>query len=225
MKHEELQEVLRLHSLWLRGSGKGSRADLRDAKLRGTCLSPHANPNGDAIEFNREGQFVVGYRTRRTAGDWQTYRDGKEYAADVFSTCEHTECHPGLYLWPTLEMAKSWSNGEIIKVLTRKNLCIEPEQSGGASGSASLKPFDSLVVRHMNKYPKYPYMTHTAACVIASRCDRVDLTLFHMSRTLWLMRFAVPYAFAHEECKPMSIHGSRLGLGVVFNSLPKSMNL
>ena len=38
MKQEELNEVLRLHKLWLRGDESGKRADLQDAELRGADL-------------------------------------------------------------------------------------------------------------------------------------------------------------------------------------------
>ena len=34
MKQEELNEVLRLHKLWLRGAESGKRADLRDADMQ-----------------------------------------------------------------------------------------------------------------------------------------------------------------------------------------------
>ena len=43
-----------------------------------------------------------------------------EQTYDVFSVSD-TECHPGLYLWPTLKQAKEFSGDvEFIKVRTKK---------------------------------------------------------------------------------------------------------
>jgi len=97
---------------------KLSGADLYGAHLAQTVLDPDAAPNGDATGFQREGDWIVGYRTRK-AGHIDQYRDGRIYAADWFSVCD-TECHPGLYLWPTLAAASAWApNHEIIRVRTR----------------------------------------------------------------------------------------------------------
>ena len=93
-----------------------SYANLRRAKLSGTVLDPERLPNGNVDEFVKDGNYVIGYRTRG-AGHIDKYRDGRVYAADWFSTCE-TECHPGLYLWPTLVYARAWSYDEIIRVRT-----------------------------------------------------------------------------------------------------------
>jgi len=92
-------------------------ANLHEADLRSTVLDPENKPNADVVGFEQSGDHVIGYRTRE-AGHIDKYRDGRTYAADWFSTCV-TECHPGLYLWPTLEAAQEWSPGnEIIKVET-----------------------------------------------------------------------------------------------------------
>ena len=93
-------------------------ANLCDADLYGTVLDPDAAPNGEADEFTRDGECVIGYRTRQ-AGHIDKYRDGRFYSADWFSIAD-TECHPGLYLWPTLKDAIGFS-GEVpmIRVRTR----------------------------------------------------------------------------------------------------------
>ena len=94
-------------------------ANLTGADLTSTVLDPCASPNGDAADFEQDGEYIIGYRTRR-AGHTDKYRDGRFYSADWFSVCEHTECHPGLYLWPSLEAARTWSPSvEIIRVRTR----------------------------------------------------------------------------------------------------------
>ena len=97
-------------------------ADLHRANLRETCLDPTNKANGNVAGFEQctgsdGADCIIGYRSRSTP-DIGQYLDGRTYGADFFST-SNTECHPGLYLWPTLEQATGWSgNGvEIIKVL------------------------------------------------------------------------------------------------------------
>jgi len=142
LREADLWEAdLRRANLWeadLRGADlRGAdlrRADLRGANLRGanlreanlrradlihTILDPDEEPNQQTGSFHTKNGFIIGYRSRR-AGHIDKYRDGRYYSADVFSVCD-TECHPGLYLWPTLKAAKDWMpNIEIIRVLTRK---------------------------------------------------------------------------------------------------------
>lgn len=55
---------------------------------------------------------VVGYRTRQ-AGHVGDYLDGRTYTADWFSACEQTDCHPGLYVWPTIEKAYEYSGKSV----------------------------------------------------------------------------------------------------------------
>ena len=89
-------------------------ANLSEANLTNTVLDPTNIPN-IPTEFGK-GPIIYGYRTRK-AGHIDIYRDGWTYSADWFSTCE-TECHPGLYLWPTLKEAIIFSgeDKEFIKV-------------------------------------------------------------------------------------------------------------
>ena len=95
-----------------------SGAHLIEANLSGTCLDPSASPNGGVGGFEFDGEFVIGYRTR-SAGHIDIYRDKRFYSADWFSVSD-TECHPGLYLWPTIELARNYSGDEeLIRVRTR----------------------------------------------------------------------------------------------------------
>jgi hypothetical protein len=105
-------------------------ADLRDADLRdadlwgakfeganlvGTCLDPNNEPSGAYKScFNFEDGRAVGYRTK---SNYEVY---KTYTAPVFSTAP-TDCHPGLYLWPTLQHAIVYSGdwNVFIKVSAR----------------------------------------------------------------------------------------------------------
>ena len=98
----------------LRGSNLGG-SNLGGSNVSMTCLDPANQANQQHDEFKKRGKLKIGYRTRK-AGHIDKYRDGWVYSADWFSTAD-TECHPGLYLWPTLEAAKNFSGGvEFIKV-------------------------------------------------------------------------------------------------------------
>ena len=92
-------------------------ANLRRADLRGTCLDPENEPNADVEGFERDGEYVIGYRSRE-AGHIDKYRDGRFYSADVFSTADR-ECHPGLYLAPSIEALPDLVSRPYIKVRTR----------------------------------------------------------------------------------------------------------
>ena len=91
--------------------------NLHRCNLVDTCLSPSNELNVPQDCFQIVDGYAIGYRTRE-AGHIDAYLDGRIYSADIFSTCE-TECHPGLYLWPTIKAAQSWSSNELICVRTR----------------------------------------------------------------------------------------------------------
>jgi hypothetical protein len=123
MKAEDLKKIVDLHLDWLVVNPGGERANLYGANLSGanlskTVLDPKNKPNSETAGFVEDDGFIVGYRTRK-AGHIDKYRNDKFYSADWFSTC-NTECHPGLYLWPTLKQARDFSGDvEFIKVRTK----------------------------------------------------------------------------------------------------------
>jgi hypothetical protein len=96
-------------------------ADLTDARLSGTCLDPAAAPNADCAAFERAADGrCIGWRTSRgTCCGNQVYEVGQTYTAPVFSVAE-TECHPGIYLWPTRAQAEGWGRehdcAEVVEV-------------------------------------------------------------------------------------------------------------
>ena len=92
-------------------------ADLRETDLSGTCLNHSNEANGDTAEFQQYKGRIIGYRSKVTPHVGEYYV-GRVYGADFFSTSD-TECHPGLYLWPTLLGARAWSGDSVklIKVL------------------------------------------------------------------------------------------------------------
>ena len=84
-------------------------ANLVRAHLDGTVLDPSNIPNQHVEDFSeRDGEWVIGYRTRATSAAGLTLQDDRIYGCEVFSTAD-TECHPGWYLWPTLDAAHSFS--------------------------------------------------------------------------------------------------------------------
>jgi len=94
-------------------------SDLSGANLFSTCCDPQKEPNGDTSSFlERDGEWIVGYRTRATSAAGGFLVDDRIYGCEVFSVAE-TKCHPGWYLCPTYKSAKAWKNEEIIKVRTR----------------------------------------------------------------------------------------------------------
>ena len=84
------------------------RADLSGTDLKDTCLDPGNMPNGIVDEYQRKGDYCIGYRTRQSihCGN-NEYIPGQTYEAPVFSTAD-TECHPGLYSFPSLEKLEAF---------------------------------------------------------------------------------------------------------------------
>jgi hypothetical protein len=96
------------------------RADLSWANISDTCLGPMRPPNGDVkgFELIDGGNWAVGYRTGGSPHlGGPGYQTGESYAAPVFSTSD-TECHPGLFVCPSVEAARKWGS-DIIKVIFR----------------------------------------------------------------------------------------------------------
>lgn len=87
-----------------------------NTNLTNTCLDTRNTPNGLVNAFDVENGYVVGYRSRE-AGHIPEYLVGHTYSATWFSTCT-TECHPGLYICPTIADVKDYSDN-VIKVYTK----------------------------------------------------------------------------------------------------------
>jgi hypothetical protein len=80
-------------------------ANLSGANLKNTVLDPRAKPSDipderivrAGLEIN--GGFVLGWRTQVSTHVGMTrYEPGAIYVAPIFSICQETECHPGIYL-------------------------------------------------------------------------------------------------------------------------------
>ena len=101
-----------------------SGADLSGADLRGTCLDPMVPPNCGTSDFETiDGeQWCVGYRTQNSPHmEGDGYQVGELYEAPIFSTAD-TECHPGIFVLPTVKSAQKWGP-EIVKVIFRPWEC------------------------------------------------------------------------------------------------------
>jgi hypothetical protein len=76
-----------------------------DAPVPDTGLSEYLSECG--VTVNKHGMFV-GYRTSESLYIGDTiYEAGKTYTSPVFSTSTVDACHPGLYLYATLEECKN----------------------------------------------------------------------------------------------------------------------
>jgi len=95
-------------------------AYLTGAYLAGGVLDPTKSPNAQSSAFvERDGEWVIGYRTRATSAAGRQLQDDRIYGTAVFSVAE-TECHPGWYLWPTLQQSRDFSKeGPYITVKAR----------------------------------------------------------------------------------------------------------
>jgi uncharacterized protein YjbI with pentapeptide repeats len=74
-------------------------ANLTGAILTNTCLDPNNPiPECNLSEFERQGDFIIGYRTKESqVMGYTIYEPGEMYEAPWFST-SNWSCHPGLYL-------------------------------------------------------------------------------------------------------------------------------
>ena len=80
--------------------------DFYGANLKTTCLDPGNKPNSLCSGFKRDEEFIIGYRTKTSpVVNGEGYKEGATYVAPYFSTAT-TECHPGLYLCPSLYLVK-----------------------------------------------------------------------------------------------------------------------
>ena len=99
-------------------------ADLCGANLRGTCLDQTRTPNMVASGFEAiEDDWLIGYRTKLSPYgiDNGPYLVGQERWAHEFSVSD-TECHPGIFVCPTLREAREWTdehNPNIVAVIFR----------------------------------------------------------------------------------------------------------
>lgn len=114
-----------------------SNADLSDANLEvavlvntnlygsiltGTVLDPLRIPNAEVDEFERDGDFIVGYRTKISIRGDVSYEAGQCYHAPYFSV-SLTECHPGLYLGPSIDyLMDNYYSGPYVKVWAKPEL-------------------------------------------------------------------------------------------------------
>jgi hypothetical protein len=98
--------------------------NLTRARITGTVLDPRNTLNMEYKGFKEDGDYIIGYRTKRRLNSGH-YSIGEKVKAPYFSTCT-TECHPGLYLYPTIEMVLNFQRGNpnswgpIIVVRTKK---------------------------------------------------------------------------------------------------------
>jgi hypothetical protein len=94
-------------------------ANLRRAKLENTILDPTNIPQGKVNLFEKLGKnWLIGYRTKNSPviDKKHVYEIGELYEANAFSTSK-TDCHPGLFVCPTIEEVLKKYKPPIIKVI------------------------------------------------------------------------------------------------------------
>lgn len=125
MDAKNLQEILNAHKVWLQSNGAyGTRANLADADLAGTCLS--TNLYGLQRMFckqcptiGKHGGKIV-YRTAESQHVGSTqYVPGNTYVAPYLSFSSETECHPGIYAGSLEWMLENYSDKPLVKCYVR----------------------------------------------------------------------------------------------------------
>jgi hypothetical protein len=99
-------------------------ADLRYADLNNTNLDPMVSPNGkiETFELIDDDQWAIGYRTSNSPQmGGANYTVGELKEAPIFSTSK-MECHPGIFVLPTIEQAREWGD-KVVKVIFRPWEC------------------------------------------------------------------------------------------------------
>jgi len=106
---------------------KLSGANLSGAVTRGTVLDPVNTPNAEVSAFREirdrnNTTWCIGYRTSNSPNmSGPPYLAGELREAPIFSTAP-TDCHPGIFVCPTLEDAKDWGD-DVVKVIFRPEEC------------------------------------------------------------------------------------------------------
>ena len=97
--------------------------NLQGADLSSTCLDPMTAPNAQVAGFEEiDGGWCLGYRTKNSPYmRANLYVVGEYREAPVFST-SGTECHPGIFVLPTIKEAWVWGN-DIVSVIFRPWEC------------------------------------------------------------------------------------------------------
>ena len=104
----------------LRGADLGW-ANLGGANLSGTILAKGPLPlilSDDIIGAGLEtdGGFVIGWRTKKsTIIGTTTYEPGKVYTAPVFSTCQDSPCHPGIYFASKEWLIENYGSAQLVR--------------------------------------------------------------------------------------------------------------
>jgi hypothetical protein len=104
------------------------RTNLDNTNLKNTILDPlNKIPSltdeeilKDGLEI--DGGFVLGWRTQESQVIiGHIYEPGVVYTAPIFSTCQETSCHPGIYLSSRNFFTRSYSNYKLVRVACRRD--------------------------------------------------------------------------------------------------------
>ena len=101
-------------------------ANLRGANLKDTCLDPDAQlpilSNEEITQAGLEidGEWVYGWRTKRSRVVGNTIYESGVYTAPVFSIDTSSECHPGIYIAGKTWLKENYSDVEIVRCRCRR---------------------------------------------------------------------------------------------------------
>jgi hypothetical protein len=100
--------------------------DLEEANLSWTCLDPDAQlptlSDEEIIKAGLEidGEWVCGWRTKRSRVVGNTIYESGVYTAPVFSVDTNSECHPGIYISGKTWLKENYSDVEIVRCRCRR---------------------------------------------------------------------------------------------------------
>jgi hypothetical protein len=100
--------------------------DLEEANLSWTCLDPDAQlptlSDEEIIKAGLEidGEWVCGWRTKRSRVVGNTIYESGVYTAPVFSIDTNSECHPGIYISGKTWLKENYSDVEIVRCRCRR---------------------------------------------------------------------------------------------------------
>lgn len=100
-----------------------------NANLMNTILDANNKvPESDLSELNEDGDFVIGYRTKKSIHlSEMVYLVGNCYNAPYFSVDIVSVCHPGIYLAPLDWLKKVYAKMKYVKVKAFKNEVLKVE--------------------------------------------------------------------------------------------------
>jgi len=122
-----------------------SGANLSGTKLSRTCLDPVLTAAARRLATLNRQRGIIGYRTATSQHvDDKTYTPGHTVVANALSWNSATECHPGIYFYPTLEELRNrYPIQSVVKVYVRAGDYVPTAK--GAFRAARIRVLETVV--------------------------------------------------------------------------------